>query len=121
MPLVAPEGQKALSYSKCRVYSCKGSVLLSFPLLYPTLQRTCTLIALPSVTGASCFLPQIWVDPLIAEHGASSHPLVSPVPCATLLSPCHPLESWQGRVETAGAVVPVVPGVLLGALCCYRC
>lgn len=52
-PLTAPRG-KGSKLSKCRVYSGKGQ----FPLLatpYPTLQRICTLIALPSTSGASGF------------------------------------------------------------------
>lgn len=95
------KGKKALSYSKCRVYSRKGCVPLSFPPLYPTLQRTCALIALPSTPGASCFLPGSWVDLLIPKHCASD-PIVP--------WQCHQFpESRYSLLFT-----PIVPGAVVG-------
>lgn len=56
------------------------------------LQRTCTLIALPSTTRASCFLPGSWVDLLIPKHCASG-PII-PWQChqfpESCFSPFHP-------------------------------
>lgn len=59
------------------------------------LQRTCTLIALPSTTRASCFLPGSWVDLLIPKHCASG-PIIPwqchqfPESCFSPFHPCLP-------------------------------
>lgn len=91
-PPAAPEGQKAPSYSKCRVYSWKGSVLL-FPTAVPhaaeDLRAHCTaihdrtLLLSPLELGGSAGT-QTWCR-------RPTCPLaMSPVPRPTLLSPFHP-------------------------------
>lgn len=98
-----PKGQKAPSSSEGRVYGWKGSVLLPFPLLYPAPQRPCVLLALPSVTGPSCFLPRSLRGGSAASQMWGKWPpcplAMSPVPQPVLLSPFHPPSPWRQRRE----------------------